>query len=119
MKADAGCHRPCHALRKPAKFQEAGIRVVGEVKLGKHVQALKSFVVNLELRKVAWLADSEHELTLSQLIPDAPAGAALTEVALFHQGAKMLLERVAISVGQSNRIAHGDASMFACELDDL
>ena len=56
---------------------------------------------------------------LSQLVPDAPAGAVLTQVALLHQGPEMLFERVAISARQSNRIVHGDAPMFACEFDDL
>ena len=60
-----------------------------------------------------------HEFHLSQLVPDAPAGAVLTQVALLHQGPEMLFERVAIAARQSNRIAHGDTPMFACEFDDL
>jgi len=56
---------------------------------------------------------------LLQLIPNAPTGTALCKVALRHQRAKMQLERVAIATGQSQRIRHGDASMLACELDNL
>lgn len=58
-------------------------------------------------------------ILLSQLVPDAPASAVLSQVALLYQRSEMLLERVAIAVGQSDRVAHGDASMLARKLDDL
>ena len=56
---------------------------------------------------------------LSQFVPGAPTGAVLAELALVHQGAEMLLERVAIAAGQPNRIAHCHAAMLSREFDDL
>ena len=117
--ADPGRHRLGHALRELAKFQEAGIRVIGEVTLGKQAQSFKLLVVGLELRKIAWLTNTGHAFPLSQLVPDAPADAVLTQAALLHQGPEMLLERVAIAVDKPNRLAHGDAPILARELDNL
>ena len=43
----------------------------------------------------------------------------LTEMALSNQGAEMLFERIAIPVGQANRVTHGDTPLFPGKLDDL
>ncbi|KFB72031.1 MAG: hypothetical protein AW09_002791 [Candidatus Accumulibacter phosphatis] len=100
------------------KLQEAGSRVTGNDTLGEQIESLTLLVVDLEWRKIALVANAGRESPLPQLVPDAPAGAVLTQVALLDQRPEMLLERVAIAAGQSNRITHRDASMLACELDD-
>ncbi|SHH74879.1 Virulence protein RhuM family protein [Pollutimonas bauzanensis] len=55
----------------------------------------------------------------AQPIPGPAAAALLNEMPLFHQRPKMLLERVAVAAGQADGFAHGDAAMFARELDNL
>lgn len=43
----------------------------------------------------------------------------LLEMTPFDQRTKVLFERVATTSGQADRVAHGDAAVFAGELDDL
>ena len=101
------------------RVQGAGSRVIGKATRGDQIESLALLVVDLALRKIALVANAAHEFPLSQGVPDAPASAVLTQMTLLDQRPEMLLERVAIAAGQSNRIAHRDASMLACELDDL
>jgi len=65
-------------------------------------QTPELFVVCLEMRKIALAANTGHECPLSQLVPDTLNDAAITQAALLDLSPKILLERFAISIGQSN-----------------
>lgn len=56
---------------------------------------------------------------LPQLVPHTSATAALVELTLFDQRSEVLLQRIAACGRQPDGVAHRDAAMFACELDDL
>lgn len=55
----------------------------------------------------------------AQVVPDPSATALLVQRAAFDQCPEMLLQRVAAGPGQFDGLANGDATMLACELDDL
>src|ERR1035437_7797452 len=57
--------------------------------------------------------------TLCQPIPGAATSAVQYQVAFFQKLAEVLLERVPTRAGQRNYIADGDASVFACILEDF
>jgi hypothetical protein len=61
----------------------------------------------------------ETKLPSLQAIPDATTAAMLLKRATFDEGTKVLFERVAAAAGQADCVAHGDAAVFAGELDDL
>ena len=54
-----------------------------------------------------------------QFIPRPATAATSNQVTLLHQRTEMLFERVAVAARQANRLAHRDASVLACEFDDL
>ncbi len=61
----------------------------------------------------------EVAVCLSQLIPSPPPCTVGAELPAFHQGAKVLLQRIATTASEPDGIGHGDAAMLTRELDDL
>jgi hypothetical protein len=56
---------------------------------------------------------------LPQLIPSPPPRPVGAELPTFHQGAEVLLQRIATTASEPDGVGHGDAAMLTRELDDL
>ena len=54
-----------------------------------------------------------------EFVPDTTATALLVQVAILHQVAKVLLQRISAHTRQFDRIANCDASMLPGKFDDL
>ena len=52
------------------------------------------------------------------LIPNPPAIPMLFQMLALHQIPEMLLERIAVSAGECDGVAYGDASVFPGEFND-